>query len=106
MATFTAEVFQNEYLPDGATEVNAVVTVTSSGHRTGVVPAWLRRSVAEIDHHRLVSGSMDMPSAPRWSPPAALPTWPRSTRSSTARCSRCSPATPAPSWCIHARGRW
>jgi hypothetical protein len=29
--TFTAEVFQNEYLPDGGTEVNAVVTVTASG---------------------------------------------------------------------------
>ena len=28
MATFTADVFQNEYLPDGATEVHAVVTVT------------------------------------------------------------------------------
>ena len=29
--TWTAEVFQNEYLPDGATDVHAIVTVTSSG---------------------------------------------------------------------------
>ena len=58
MATFTAEVFQNEYLPEGATEVNAVVTVTSSG--TGGVVASGPASVAEmiiIDS----SGSMDMP---------------------------------------------
>jgi hypothetical protein len=30
-AEFTVEVFQNEYLPDGAREVNAIVTVTSVG---------------------------------------------------------------------------
>ena len=29
--TWTAEVFQNEYLPDGATDVHAIVTVTSAG---------------------------------------------------------------------------
>ena len=29
MSTFTAEAYQNEYLPLGGTEVNAVVTVTS-----------------------------------------------------------------------------
>ena len=28
---FTVDVFQNEYLADGAREVNAVVTVTSAG---------------------------------------------------------------------------
>lgn len=31
MAQFTAEVYQNEFLPDGATDVHAVVTVTCSG---------------------------------------------------------------------------
>jgi hypothetical protein len=31
MTTFTAETFQNEYLAEGATEVNAIVTVTASG---------------------------------------------------------------------------
>ena len=31
MAEFTAEVFQNEFLPDGGTDVHAVVTVTCSG---------------------------------------------------------------------------
>jgi hypothetical protein len=31
MTDWTAEVFQNEYLPDGATDVHAIVTVTSTG---------------------------------------------------------------------------
>jgi hypothetical protein len=31
MADFTAEVFQNEFLPDGGTDVHAIVTVTCSG---------------------------------------------------------------------------
>ena len=35
--SWTAEVFQNEYLPDGATDVHAIVTVTSAG--TGQVGA-------------------------------------------------------------------
>src|SRR4051794_6350194 len=29
--SWTAEVFQNQYLPDGATDVHAIVTVTSAG---------------------------------------------------------------------------
>ena len=31
MSTFEVEVFQNEYLPSGGTEVNAIVTVSSAG---------------------------------------------------------------------------
>ncbi len=31
MADFTAEVFQNEFLPDGGTDVHAIVRVTSTG---------------------------------------------------------------------------
>ena len=31
MATFTAEVFQNEFLPDGGSDVHAIVTVTCAG---------------------------------------------------------------------------
>ena len=31
MAEFTAEVFQNEFLPDGGTDVNAIVTLICSG---------------------------------------------------------------------------
>ena len=31
MAQFTAEVFQNEFLPQGGTDVHAIVTVTCSG---------------------------------------------------------------------------
>ncbi len=34
MATWTAEVFQNEYLPDGGTDVHAIVTVTCAGAGT------------------------------------------------------------------------
>ena len=31
MAQFTAEVFQNEFLPDGGTDVHAIVRVTCRG---------------------------------------------------------------------------
>ena len=31
MAQFTATVYQNEFLPDGGTDVNAIVTVTCTG---------------------------------------------------------------------------
>src|ERR687897_3445803 len=31
MAEFSASVYQNEFLPDGGTDVNAIVTVTCSG---------------------------------------------------------------------------
>src|ERR671912_828757 len=31
MADFTAEVYQNEFLPEGGTDVNAIVTMTCSG---------------------------------------------------------------------------
>lgn len=34
MAEFTATVFQNEFLPDGGTDVNAIVTVTCAGAGT------------------------------------------------------------------------
>ena len=30
MAEFTAEAYQNEFLPEGGTDVNAIVTVTCS----------------------------------------------------------------------------
>jgi hypothetical protein len=41
MITFTAETFQNEYLPAGGATVNAVVTVTASGagNAAGATPA-------------------------------------------------------------------
>ena len=35
MADFTAEVFQNEFLPDGGTDVHAIVRVTSTGATAG-----------------------------------------------------------------------
>jgi von Willebrand factor type A C-terminal domain/von Willebrand factor type A domain len=36
MSRFAAEVFENEYLPEGASEVHAVVTVTAGGNDPGV----------------------------------------------------------------------
>ena len=33
MSSFTAEIYQNEFLAAGATEVDAVVTVTATGGR-------------------------------------------------------------------------
>jgi hypothetical protein len=56
MATFTAQTFQNEFLPDGSSEVHAVVTVTSAG----AGQAGVSNSAAEI----LIidaSGSMESP---------------------------------------------
>jgi hypothetical protein len=34
MAEFTTQVYQNEFLPEGATDVNAIVTMTCSGAGT------------------------------------------------------------------------
>jgi len=58
MATFTADVFQNEYLPDGSTEVHAVVSVTCSGAgQAGQGGFGDAAEIVIID----TSGSMDMP---------------------------------------------
>jgi hypothetical protein len=57
--TFTAEVFQNQYLPAGATTVDAVVTVTAAGGElaaAGVLPS--TAVVIMVD----TSGSMASPS--------------------------------------------
>lgn len=54
---FSVSVYQNEFLPEGAGEVNAIVTVTSSGSLTG--PSGARAAqVIMVD----CSGSMDYPS--------------------------------------------
>ena len=53
--SFTATVYQNEYLPDGAGEVNAVVTVTAGD--TGVAVPTDRAVVIIVD----TSGSMEQP---------------------------------------------
>jgi hypothetical protein len=57
-AGFSAAVFQNEFLADGATEVNAVITVTATGGAatTTVVPD--KAVVLIVD----TSGSMENPS--------------------------------------------
>jgi len=58
MTTFTAETYQNEYLAEGATEVNAIVTVTARGGgaqpRNGPVQA---AEIVIVD----TSGSMGVP---------------------------------------------
>ncbi|MEL7208840.1 MAG: VWA domain-containing protein, partial [Actinomycetota bacterium] len=53
MTDFKAEVFQNEYLPAGATTVDAIVTVSSGQQGTGQGPAEMVQVIA-ID----TSGSM------------------------------------------------
>ena len=56
MARFTADVYQNEYLPVGGSEVNAIVTVSSSGgDGTESQPA--AAEIVIVD----TSGSMDVP---------------------------------------------
>jgi hypothetical protein len=58
MSTFEVEVFQNEYLPSGGTEVNAIVTVSSAGFAgTGEAPD--AAEIVIVDS----SGSMDVPRA-------------------------------------------
>jgi uncharacterized protein YegL len=58
MNEFQVEVYQNEYLPQGAAEVNAIVTVTATGGDTVSVSAEPAAEVIIVD----CSGSMDWPS--------------------------------------------
>ena len=59
MIRFVAETYQNEFLPVGATEVNAVVTVTAhGGEETGTEPG-VAAEIIIIDR----SGSMVFPSS-------------------------------------------
>jgi hypothetical protein len=59
MASFTASVFQNEYLADGSTEVHAVVSVTCTDAGQAGSSGSSVAEVLVIDR----SGSMDMPPA-------------------------------------------
>ena len=64
MTTFTADTYQNEYLPEGGAEVNAVVTVTaSSGPSAGVVASGAGRAEAAELIILDMSGSMNYPPA-------------------------------------------
>jgi hypothetical protein len=58
--TFSATVFQNEFLVEGATEVNAVITVTSAGGEAVAAPAAPEKAVVLIVD---TSGSMESPSS-------------------------------------------
>jgi hypothetical protein len=66
---FAVEIYQNEYLPEGATEVNAIITVTSTGGgTTGGAPLPAPRDGAPADGPDAAvvimvdcSGSMDYP---------------------------------------------
>ncbi len=57
MTTFSAETYQNEFLPAGATRVDAIVTVTSSGGASAAQLNQARAEVIIVD----VSGSMKSP---------------------------------------------
>ncbi|MGI8807309.1 MAG: VWA domain-containing protein [Acidimicrobiales bacterium] len=57
---FSASVFQNEFLVEGATEVNGVVTVTSAGGAAAAAPDSSEKAVVLIVD---TSGSMEAPSS-------------------------------------------
>ena len=59
MAEFRAEVFQNEYVSDGATDVHGVVSVACSGAGVAGQAGTEAAEVIIVD----TSGSMDMPPA-------------------------------------------
>jgi hypothetical protein len=61
MSTFTVEAYQNEYLPLGGAEVNAILTVTSSGAAGGPAVGPAHPDAAEIVIVD-TSGSMGSPS--------------------------------------------
>jgi hypothetical protein len=58
MTTFTAETYQNEYLAESATDVNAIVTVTATGSGTRAVDGPVQAAVIVIVD---TSGSMAVP---------------------------------------------
>ena len=49
---FRLEVYQNEFLPEGAREVNAIVTVTSTGGALNRYPAGAQVTLQRISGHR------------------------------------------------------
>ena len=69
---FTVNVYQNEYLPEGAAEVNAIVSVQSAAAYGGPAPTARAAQVIMVD----CSGSMDYPptkmSAARQATEAAI----------------------------------
>lgn len=61
---FSVEVYQNAYLPQGASEVNAIVTVTSTGGgTTGAFPGTTGGQAGAVALMVDCSGSMDYPPA-------------------------------------------
>ena len=56
MSRFSAEIYQNEYLPAGGSEVNAIVTVTAAGD-PGATPEIEAAEIVIVD----TSGSMSVP---------------------------------------------
>jgi len=59
MSTFTAQTYQNEYLPLDGSEVNAVVTVTASGADASAASSSAAAEIVIVD----TSGSMSSPRA-------------------------------------------
>jgi hypothetical protein len=58
MTTFTAETYQNEYLAEGATEVNAIVTVTATGSGARAIDGPVQAAVIVVID---MSASMAVP---------------------------------------------
>src|SRR5262245_48950417 len=74
---FAVDVYQNEYLPDGATDVNAILTVTAAGGDPGATAGQQTVEAAEVIIVD-TSGSMQYPptkiSAARQATAAAIDT--------------------------------
>ena len=79
MSTFTLEAYQNEYLPLGGSEVNAIVTVSSRRRRRAPPASPMPREIVIVD----TSGSMGAPASQDQGRARGHAAW-RSTASATA----------------------
>ncbi len=92
MAEFTAAVYQNEFLPDGGTDVHAIVTVACSGAGTaGQTGRGAAGEIVIVD----TSGSMGITTLEARQAGGRRR---RSRRSSTAPGSQWSPGPTGPTW--------
>ena len=102
VAEFKAEVFQNEYLADGATDVHAVVSVTLHRRRHGRA---VRARRGRRDPHRRHVGLDGHAAVEDRRGPAGRQGGDRA-RSSTARGSPSSAVTASPRWCTPRTPAW
>ena len=91
MATFSADVYQNEFLPDGGTDVHAIVTVACTGAgEAGQSGSGDAAEIVIVDTSGSMSGETSRPCGSPLRPP-----W---TRCSTGCGSRSSPAATRRGW--------